>query len=77
MVSTKVFSKFSRHVFTDLRKETCPIRVMVKAALAINCLSVEVNEDDSCIWISVDDDSHVRYCKNSDNVLIDREAGTA
>lgn len=51
--------------------------MLVKAAFAVNCLNVEVNEDDSFIWISVDDDSHVRYCKNSDNVLIVREAGTA
>ena len=77
MVSTKVFNKFNRPVLTDLHKETCPVRVLVKAAFAVNCLSVEVNEDDSFIWISVDDDSHVRYCKNSNNVLIVREAGTA
>lgn len=77
MLSTKIFSKFNRHVFNSLHKETCPVRVLVKAAFAVNCLNVEVNEDDSFIWISVDDDSHVRYCKNSDNVLIVREAGTA
>lgn len=77
MLSTKVFNKFSHHTLTDLHKETCPVRVLVKAAFAVNCLNVEVNEDDSFIWISVDDDSHVRYCKNSDNVLIVREAGTA
>lgn len=76
MVSTKVFNKFSRHMLTDLRKEICPVRVLVKAALAVNCLSVEVNEDDSYIWISVDD-IHVRYCKNYDNVLVARETDSA
>ena len=77
MITTKIFNKFSHYTLTDLRKETCPVRVLVKAALAVNCLNVEVNEDDSFIWINVDDASHVRYCKNSDNVLIVREAGTA
>jgi hypothetical protein len=76
MVSTKVFNKFSRHMITDLRKEICPVRVLVKAALAVNCLSVEVNEDDSYIWISVDD-IHVRHCKNYDNVLVAREIDSA
>lgn len=77
MITTKVFNKFSHHTLTNLHKETCPVRVLVKAAFTVNCLNVEVNEDDSFIWISVDDNSHVRYCKNSDNVLIVREAGTA
>lgn len=77
MLNTKVFNKFSHHTLTNLHKETCPVRVLVKAAFAVNCLSVEVNEDDSFIWVNIDDDSHVRYCKNSDNVLIVREAGTA
>lgn len=76
MLSTKIFSKFNRHVFNSLHKETCPVRVLVKAAFAVNFLNVEVNEDDSFIWISADD-IHVRYCKNYDNVLIVREAGTA
>ena len=76
MITTKIFNKFSHYTLTDLRKETCPVRVLVKAAFAVNCLNVEVNEDDSFIWISVDD-IHVRYCKNYDNVLIVREAGTA
>lgn len=77
MITTKVFNKFSHHTLTNLHKETCPVRVLVKAAFTVNCLNVEVNEDDSFIWISVDDNSHVRYCKNSDNVLIVREASTA
>lgn len=77
MITTKVFNKFSHHTLTNLRKESCPVRVLVKAAFAVRCLNVEVNEDDSFIWISVDDNTHVRYCKNSDNVLIVREAGTA
>lgn len=76
MLSTKVFNKFSRHVLTDLHKETCPVRVLVKAAFAVNCLNVEVNEDDSYIWINVDD-THIRFCKNYDNVLIVREADDA
>lgn len=76
MLSTKIFSKFNRHVFNSLHKETCPVRVLVKAAFAVNCLNVEVNEDDSFIWISVDD-IHVRYCKNYDNVLVARETNSA
>ena len=76
MVSTKVFNKFSHHTLTNLHKETCPVRVLVKAAFAVNCLNVEVNEDDSFIWISVDD-IHVRYCKNYDNVLVARETNSA
>lgn len=76
MLSTKVFNKFSHHTLTDLHKETCPVRVLVKAAFAVNCLNVEVNEDDSFIWISVDD-IHVRYCKNYDNVLVARETNSA
>lgn len=76
MVSTKVFNKFSHHTLTNLCKEPCPVRVMVKAAFAVNCLNVEVNEDDSFIWISADD-IHVRYCKNYDNVLIARETNGA
>lgn len=76
MITTKVFNKFSHHMLTDLHKETCPVRVLVKAALAINCLNVEVNEDDSYIWINVDD-IHVRYCKNYDNVLVARETDSA
>lgn len=75
MLSTKIFSKFNRHVFNSLHKETCPVRVLVKAAFAVNCLNVEVNEDDSFIWISVDD-IHVRYCKNYDNVLVARETNS-
>lgn len=76
MLSTKVFNKFSCHTLTDLHKETCPVRAVVKAAFAVNCLNVKINEDDSYIWISADD-IHVRYCKNYDNVLIVREAGAA
>ena len=76
MLSTKVFNKFSHHTLTDLHKETCPVRVLVKAAFAVNCLNVEINEDDSYIWMN-SSDTHVRYCKNYDNVLIARDADTA
>lgn len=72
----KVFSKFDRNTFSSLREESIPVRVLVKAAFALNILCVEVYANDNYIWTVVGD-VRVRYSNTSDNVLVSRVTETA
>lgn len=72
----KFFSKFERNTFSVLRKETNPVRVLVKAAFALNIPCVEIYKNDNYTWTVVGD-VRVRYSNTSDNVLVSRVTETA
>lgn len=72
----KFFSKFDRNTFSILRKEPNPIRVLVKAAFALNIPHVEIYKNDNYIWTTVND-VRIRYSTTSDNVLVSRVTETA
>lgn len=72
----KFFSKFDRNTFCSLREESIPVRVLVKAAFALNIPHVEVYANDNYIWTVVGD-VRVRYSNTSDNVLVSRVTETA
>ena len=75
-VSIQVFSKFDRNTFNSLRKESIPVRVLVKTAFALNIPCVEVYMNDNYTWTVVGD-VRVRYSNTSDNVLVSRVTETA
>ena len=75
-VSIQVFSKFDRNTFNSLRKESIPVRVLVKTAFALNIPCVEIYKNDNYTWTVVGD-VRVRYSNTSDNVLVSRVTETA
>ena len=72
----KVFNKFDRNTFNSLRKESIPVRVLVKTAFALNIPCVEIYKNDNYTWTVVGD-VRVRYSNTSDNVLVSRVTETA